>query len=184
MIKFEEMPPSAQKSFKVTNSIRKVFMFIGWGLYILTFVSVLFDKHSRDLVNFLFAPLILGGFLLGIIHGAFSYKKTFKNSGILLYPFGMVFIIFKAFIFGVIGGFFLIADTISFFKKKPLIYQFEMHKFLESQKVQAEINNAAYNSLLNSDNLDKIQQLKEMMENGTITEEEFKQKKEQLLSKV
>ena len=58
-----------------------------------------------------------------------------------------------------------------------------MHNFLESEKAQAEIKLESYNSA-NDDSLYKIQQLKNMLENGAITEEEFKQKKEQLLSKV
>lgn len=191
MIKFEEMPPSAQKSYNKANSVRKVFMFIGWGCLLFWIAAAISDRENSfaSFSSCLTTVLMIFmnvGFLSGVAHGIFTIKKVFNRCfSIIFFPISLAIILGVTWILGIFtGGVFLIADTISFFKKKPLIYQFEMHKFLESQKVQAEINNAAYNSLLNSDNLDKIQQLKEMMENGTITEEEFKQKKEQLLSKV
>lgn len=187
MIKFEEMPPSAQKSYNKANSVRKVFMFMGWFFLLFFIVIAIIDRGNNPSFIDTFLIIFMNvGFLSGVAHGIFTIKKVFNRCfSIIFFPISLAIILGVTWILGMFtGGFFLIADTISFFKKKPLIYQFEMHKFLESQKVQAEINNAAYNSLLNSDNLDKIQQLKEMMENGTITEEEFKQKKEQLLSKV
>lgn len=145
MIKFEEMPPSAQKSYNMTNTIRKGAMFIGWGLYVLTLISAFFNKNN-GLLDYLFGPLIVAGFISGTVHGAPKCKKIAKKSGILLFPFGLVFTIFVWFIFMCIGGIFLIADTISFFKKKPLIYQFEMHNFLESEKAQAEMQLKSYNN--------------------------------------
>ncbi len=190
MIKFEEMPPSAQKSYNRANSVRKVFMFIGWGCLLFWIAAAISDKENSfasfsSCVTTVLMIFMNVGFLSGIAHGAFTIKKIFnKYFSIIFFPISFAMILFVTTMLGIFtGGVFLIADTISFFKKKPLIYQFEMHNFLESEKAQAEIKLESYNSA-NDDSLYKIQQLKNMLENGAITEEEFKQKKEQLLSKV
>ena len=91
-------------------------------------------------------------------------------------------------VFSCIGFIFLIADTVFFFIKKPLIYPFEHKCFLDSKKAQEEIQAAAYSEMMrranSENNMEKIRKLKEMMEQGVITEEEFNRKKTELLDKI
>lgn len=189
MISFEEMPPSAQKAYKVTNVVRKGAMFIGWVVFVLLYIFLIVDHNENNgITDWLFGPLLGAGMLSGIIHGEFLYKKVFRTFTVILFLIALSISAFFAMIFGYIGFIFLIVDTILFFKKKPLIYKYEHHNFLDSKKAQAEMESAAYNEVLNTFNSDdamiKLQQLKEMMEQGTITEEEYNQKKAELLERI
>lgn len=189
MISFEEMPPSAQKAYKVTNVVRKGAMFIGWVVFVLLYIFLIVDNNENNgITDWLFGPLLGAGMLSGIIHGEFLYKKVFRTFTVILFLIALSISAFFAMIFGYIGFIFLIVHTILFFKKKPLVYSFEHKYFLETQKAQEEMTANAYNELLNvthsNDAVIKIQQLKEMMEQGTITEEEYNQKKAELLERI
>ena len=57
MMKFDELPQSAQKAYKTTSTVRKVTMFLGWGLGLV--IQLLFATFRR-----LFKFIALG-FMLG-----------------------------------------------------------------------------------------------------------------------
>lgn len=193
MITFEEMPISAQKSYNLTNKIRKIAMFIGFVITALALVDINVN-HGISFINLFVAPVFAGGLIPGIVHGGYYYKKVFL--GMLKFPIifyiGIVFgvvvagLILVAFAYG--GFIFLIIDTIRFIQKKPLIYSFEHKHFLESNKAQEEMQAAAYNNYLdavNSDNvMNKMQDLKQMLDQGVITSEEFEIKKAELLDRM
>lgn len=191
MIKIEEMPVSAQKAYKVTNIVRKAAMFIGWGLFVILYI-VVFTGNYHKLVDFLFAPMWGAGFIAGMVHGEFIYKKIVKTLDKALPLVGLIMGVFISLfllaVFSYIGFIFLIADTVLFFMKKPLVYPFEHKCFLDSRKAQEEIETAVYNEMIrtaNSENaMDKLQKLKVMMEQGIITEDEFNRKKTELLDEI
>lgn len=189
MISFEEMPTSAQKSYKITNIVRKGTVFISWVLFVLMMFNVV-PKEESFIICIPFS-LVFGGFIHGIVHGEFIYKKVLRKmsfGGLIGIGIGFLVDLVIGEMFGVIGSIYLIIDTIRFIKRKPLVYSFEHKYFLETQKAQEEMTANAYNELLNvthsNDAVIKIQQLKEMMEQGTITEEEYNQKKAELLERI
>lgn len=191
MIKIEEMPVSAQKAYKVTNIVRKAAMFIGWCLFVILYIVVFTGNYHKP-VDFLFAPLWGAGFIAGMIHGEFAYKKVVntlrKHLSLIGLLIGIFISLFLLWIFSCIGFIFLIADTVLFVMKKPLVYPFEHKCFLEARKAQEEIETAVYNEMIrtaNSENaMDKLQKLKVMMEQGIITEDEFNRKKTELLDEI
>lgn len=190
MIRFDEMPSSAQKAYKVTNTVRKAALFIGWAIFVLAFILSI--KNSEGIKSTLMAAFVSAGIFPGMIHGEFAYKKaitTLKNYlGPLGFFIGLGIACFLFTIFYVFGFIFPIIDTILFILKKPLIYPFENRCFLETRKAQEEIAAEAYNELLRAANSDdamtKLQKLKDMMEQGIITEEEFIRKKAELLEEI
>ena len=84
-----------------------------------------------------------------------------------------------------------IIDMYLFIKKKPLVYKKEYKHFLASKEVQEEMERE-YNHVILSTIHDgeirnqaavNLKKLKEMQEEGLITEEEFEEKKKELLAK-
>lgn len=180
MISFEEMPVSAQKAYTFTNKVRKAVMFIGLGIFLLNLIISFINGYKSAFISSLFVSGIIPGF----IHGEFAYKKMFRN----LFIIGLFIDVLLATIFAYAGFIFLIADTILYIMKKPLVYPFENKCFLETRKAQEEIAAATYNVFLRAassdDAMTKLQKLKEMMEQGVITEEEFNRKKAELLEEI
>lgn len=180
MISFEEMPASAQKAYTFTNKVRKAVMFIGWGVFLLNLIISFFNGYKSAFIS----SLVVAGIIPGLIHGEFAYKKAVRKLSII----GLLVAMFFGMILAYFGFVCLIADTIIFIMKKPLVYPFENKCFLETRKAQEEIAAATYNVFLRAassdDAMTKLQKLKEMMEQGVITEEEFNLKKAELLDEI
>ena len=133
----ENLPKSIRRKYKLTNGVRTVTMFIGWILTVALFIYVL-KSGEQGLQNILFAPIFGGGFIHGIFHAEFMFKKAFKKLGIIIGFFvsGVIFII------SAYAGFiFLIVDTVLFIIKKPLIYPFGDKYFLTIENVAELIAN-------------------------------------------
>lgn len=133
----ENLPKSIRRKYKLTNGVRTVTMFIGWILTVALFIYVL-KSGEQGLQNILFAPIFGGGFIHGIFHAEFLFKKAFKKLGIIIGFFvsGVIFII-SAYA----GLIFLIVDTVLFIIKKPLIYPFEDKYFLTIENLAELIAN-------------------------------------------
>lgn len=188
MITYEDMPQSAQKAYKLTNIIRKIAMFIGWiafiGWFIAGFLSMIIN-HDITFGELLFLCYLYPGFLSGLVHCEFGVKGAFQKFsifGIFALPFIFIFAIFA-------GGVYLIVDTFLFIMKKPLIYSFEIKHFIGTQEAQAEM---VVNALSGTRNVatgsdaakNDLQNLKAMLDQGLITEEEFNNKKKELLERI
>ena len=187
-MKYENMPQSAQKSYKLTNMIRKIAMFIGWVAFVGWFVAGFFSMIINKDITFgelLFLCYLYPGFLTGLVHCEFGFKGAFRKFsifGIFALPFVFLYAVFA-------GGAYLIVDTILFIMKKPLIYSFEMKHFIATQDAQAEMVVNALSGMGNvasgSDTAkNDLQNLKEMLDKGLITEEEFNNKKKELLERI
>ena len=189
MIDIESLPVKAQKNYKFTNMLRKIAMFAGWGIAVLLFIYTTITQQGTFLEN-LVGSIMTGGILLGIIHCEFLMKKLSRAMGVLGI-FINLFIVGFTFFFGWI---FLIIDTVLFIMKKPLVYPMEHKNFLMDKAVQREMEEEYYNAVMNdTKNIEKankedaametLQKLKEMLDQGIITEEEFNIKKKDLLEK-
>ena len=187
-MKYEDMPQSAQKSYKLTNTIRKIAMFIGWVAFVGWFVAGLISMIVNKDITFgelLFLCYLYPGILMGLVHSEFGFKGAFQKFsvfGIFALPFIFIYAIFA-------GGIYLIVDTILFLLKKPLIYAFENKHFIATQDAKAEMvvnalsgmgNGASSSDTAKND----LQNLKEMLDQGLITEEEFNNKKKELLERI
>lgn len=122
----QKLPRSIRKKYKLTNGVRTVTLFIGWILSAVLFVYAV-TSGEKGFSNIVFAPLFGGGFIHGIFHAEFLFKKAFKTLGLVigLAAFGLIFTV-SAYT----GFIFLIIDTVLFIRNAPLIYPFEDKNFL------------------------------------------------------
>lgn len=189
MINIKEMPVSAQKAYEKRNKIRKVFLFIGWGLFVIALISDL--VRTGDFMGSLLSAFGSGGMLLGIVHFEFYFKKMWKNGigiALLLGIFALLAAALLVFVAALVGWIYLIADTVLFIMKKPLVYPFEHKYFLEMRKVQEEIEENIYRETIHSAEstaaAEQLSNLNRLKEQGAITDEEFNAKKAELLGKI
>lgn len=136
----KKLPVSIRRKYSLTNGVRTVTLFIGWLLSAVLFIYAL-TTGEQGAANILFAPLFGGGFIHGIFHAEFLYKKAFKGLGLIVGFFVSVFIFMLAAYSGFI---FLIIDTILFIKKKPLIYSFEDKHFLTVENIAELLEGSDY----------------------------------------
>ena len=177
--RFENMPPSAQKAYKTTNNIRKVALFVSAALgvlYIILMAMTLKTDFGGVLVVFC-AGL---AFVQGNIHCEFVYKGCFKKLFIFgFFPAGIVFMFAS-----LLGWIFWIIDLILFILKKPLIYPFENKYFMTDEALREIGEQRAKMYTETPMAMNNLQHLKELLDQGAITEEEYNQKKEELLKKI
>lgn len=157
MITYENLPPSAQKSYRLLNNVRKVTLFLSWigvpALIILALVVSIKDgrfpeKFTEDFILSFF----LGTALQGLFHSFYIVKAVLEKLRtpivilsiftLILYLFIVIGIPFFTAMFA--GLIFTIIDTIRLLKKKPLVYNWEMRFFLLERQAQAEMAVNAY----------------------------------------
>jgi hypothetical protein len=189
MITFNELPKSAQKAYKVSNILRKVTMFLS---IIIAVVCMFGFSKSDGIFNSIFAGLALGGVIRGIVHYEFILKAIMRKTiqvGVIGLLFGL-FICYLLICLTVpfLGFIFVVVDLVLFILKKPLVYQFENKFFLNSKAVKEEMAYIVWNDLQKSNDgdnaMEMLQKLKEMAEQGVITDEEFNIKKAELLERI
>ena len=84
----------------------------------------------------------------------------------------------------------MIANVIRFVLKKPLFFAFEVDEFIRKEAAQnynTAATAAAYNNVMVQQNTNATQnltELKEMLDNGLITESEYDIKKAEILSRM
>lgn len=188
-IRIEEAPKSAQDAFNKISKRRKVIMFIGWAATAVMLVIVLIESISsgKDFIGNIIAGFMIGGYISGFDHVGFLFKKTVKNGLILIILLGIWYIVIFSLIAMLalaVGWVFLIIDTVRFFTKKCPVYNSEINRIFNSDEVKAEIAAQAYSDLNTLSTGEKLRELKEMMDNGLITEAEFNAKKAELMNKM
>lgn len=152
MITYENLPPSAQKSYRLLNNVRKVTLFLSWiGVPALIILALIVsikdgrfpDKFSEDFILSFF----LGTALQGLFHSFYIVKAVLEKTRMLFillnifaiipYLFVLIGIPFFTAVFA--GLIFTIIDTIRLLKKMPLVYSWEMRFFLLERQAQAEM---------------------------------------------
>jgi len=130
MIKYEDMPESAQKAYRITNMARKVVLFIGWILIIWMAVICIYNAIMQlGVTDGILTVGIMVPFYF-LIHGWFHFEFLHRY---LSARFGIISILLMMIILAICNVFlvlFTIVDTILIFLKKPLIYPFENKYFL------------------------------------------------------
>lgn len=191
-ITIEELPSSAQEACRKKAKNRKALLFAEWAIAAVLFVAFLIGSISEGhpltgLFGGLMLGLEFGGWVCGLDHLSFMFKKVVKNGIGLIIILGLWYIaVFAAIamLAATVGWVFLIIDSICFFTKKPLIYQGEINRILRSEQVQTELLYQAIGEASAPSTADKLQELKDMLDSGLITEEEFNGKKEELLKNI
>ena len=193
-VTYETLPESAQKAYNQTNKIRRVSMFIAIGLSVICLIVDLVSGKNENFINTFVFSLIGGGCIHGLIHAEMLLKpliKKFLKSLLKIYfpplmlisaimlCLGLTFAMF-------IGAPCMIIDLVLYLKKKPLVYPFEIGSFLKLKAVQEEMQVMAMQEMRypQEDTQTKIIKLKQMLDDGLITEDEYNQKKTELLSTI
>lgn len=194
-VTYETLPESAQKAYNQTNKIRRVSMFIAVILSVIFLIIDCFDKNKKfGFIDSIMFSLLSGCCIHGLIHAEMLLKpliKKFLKSLLKIY-FPPIMLI-SAIMLGCgvtfamfIGAPCMIIDLILYLKKKPLVYSFEIGSFLKLKAVQEEMQAMAMQEMRYSqeDEHTKIVKLKQMLDDGLITEDEYNQKKAELLSNI
>ena len=181
----EEMTPELKKAYTQTNLVRKISMFIGLAIVaIMLFVYTGITFRNSDLnfiekiLTILVETMVTGGIFHGWLHCEFLVRHIKRE---VMFPFRLI-PYFLVYIFGWLpGSIFLIIDLILFIKKKTLVYPFEFEHICRLEKVEQELEAEAHK---HDNDMDKLRGLKQMYDNGVITEEEFESKKAELLERI
>ncbi len=146
MINYEDMPESAQKTYRMNNAVRKFTMKLTWFTIPLVFilcckVSIEANAFPKELLTDLEVGLFIGSAIHGLIHSGCIIKIAYRKVkdwaltlGAFLGLFALIpillIIIGVPYLCAIFGGIvFEIIDTIRYFKKMPLVYKWE-HKHL------------------------------------------------------
>lgn len=195
---FNTLPPSVQKSCKTAHIGRIVTLVLSGILVVVLFISFLVSYGSKPgaVVD---AENTLGAFIMAVLFGCMIHgiyislpllRSTFRK-------WSIVGIIPAVFIIGTLGfaGFgFAIVNVIRLICKKKLYYDWDIKYFLEAPGAQAEIEAEYQASLINALNgtsssnsqtaMEDIQNLKTMLDQKLISQEEFEQKKTEILTRI
>ncbi len=157
MITYENLPPSAQKSYRLLNNVRKVTLFLSWigvpALIILgLIVSIKEGSFPEKFTEDFILSFFLGSALQGLAHSIYIVKAVLEKTRTLLVILGIFAIIpYLIIVIGIpfftaayAGLIFTIIDTILLLKKKPLVYKWEHRFFLLERQAQAEMAVMAY----------------------------------------
>ena len=193
-VTYETLPESAQKAYNQTDKIRRVSMFIAIGLSVVLMIIFGVSGETKNFIELLASSLLAGCCIHGLIHAEMLLKpliKKFLKSLLKIYfppimlisammlCFGLTFAMF-------IGAPCMIIDLVLYLKKKPLVYPSEVGSFLKLKAVQEEMQAMAMQEMRypQEDAQTKIIKLKQMLDDGLITEDEYSQKKAELLSNI
>lgn len=196
-ITYEELPRAAQEIYLKKTKGRKIRLIIQWVLVALAIVGGIISgiaaaaKGEEDALGYaaglIFMYVMLITMISGLDHLGYMFKKAVKNGIGLVIILGIWYIVVFAGIcmLAMLSGWvFLIVDSIRFLTKKPLISQKEIAGILEKEQVQAELLVQAYSSAATPSASDRLAELKEMLDGGLITAEEFEAKKQEVLSEM
>lgn len=169
------------------NRGNKGALFAAWGIAAILFV-ILFIKGISigdplgGIGVGLAIGVLVGGLLPGIAHLGFLFKKIGLGNTILLWILlGIFILMLYAIILMVIwyaGSICFIVDTILFIMKKPLIYRWEDKRILAKAAAAAPVYQGAPSAS------EQLNELNQMLNSGTIKQEEFEAKKAEIMARM
>ena len=178
------LAPYQKAVYDKKNKRNKRLLIVGWIVGAVTAILVVVNFGTvKDIFESLLVGLVMGlyvgGIFSGLAHFGFLLKKIKFDSAILLaILLGIFIIMLYSVLFSVAvftGWICLIIDTILFIMKKPLIYRWE------DKRVLAKSETTMGMFVTDPSAADRLQELKNMLDSGLITEAEFNSKKEELL---
>ena len=197
-VTYENLTPLLKK----VNKRRMIATAAGWIITLVIAVPLFFGslfsgiKSGGEFVGVVIASgylgFVIGSIVAGIVHIETIYGKI---KALLFIPIAgwiiWIFIVYFAAVF--YGMVVMIANVIRFVLKKPLFFAFEVDEFIRKeaeQNLDAAVTEAAYNSVMgqqnvqNNNSAESLAKLKEMLDNGLITENEYDVKKAEILSRM
>lgn len=184
-----EVQEAFDRLFNAKHKTRKIIFFISCGIAVLNFFAVMISNLGSGfgfaVALAAFLSFTYGFGLLGLNHGWHSLKDLFKKIPFL---FAIVIAFFVAACAVLVGGIYAVVDTVYLILKKPLVFKYERKEIFESDEIQEILVRSAMRELSASasaeNNMEKLRKLKEMKDEGVITEEEYNAKKAELLENI
>lgn len=188
-ITYENMTPGIKK----TDTHRKIATILGWIAAVLIAFAMaigLNEDGIQGFFGFLFAGMIFGYIIGGLIPGLVHIESIYSKIKPLLYIpvigwFIWLMIVYFSAVF--IGMIVMVLNLVMIILKKPVIYFFDTD-YLMKREAEKNFTAAEYNSAVNqpaaNETAENLRKLKEMNEQGLITDEEYNKKKSELLEKM
>lgn len=194
-VTYENITPLMSK----VNKRRIAVSFLSWILQIIIAIAFVVSFPPGgffEIIGAFLGSLFLAWYIVGMLPGLFHIDSLYGSIKPLLFiPIIGWFIWFMIVCFAaiVIGMGVMIANIFKLIFKKPLIYFFEVDYFIKkeaAQNIDAAVTAAAYNNVMgqqnvqNNNSAESLAKLKEMLDNGLITENEYDVKKAEILSRM
>lgn len=197
-VTYENLTPLLKK----VNKRRMIATAAGWIITLVIAVPLFFGslfsgiRSGGEFVGVVIASgylgIVFGSIVAGLVHIETIYGKI---KPLLFVPIigwciWVFIVVYASHLYGVVV---LIANAIRYFKKKPFFFSFEIDDYLRkeaAQNIDAAVTEAAYNSVMgqqnvqNNNSAESLAKLKEMLDNGLITENEYDVKKAEILSRM
>lgn len=178
-IKYEDLTPAMKKAYDKENRLRKKWLIIG------LIVGVLFGVIIVNMQgNFDFSGIVVGvvfaWMMSAIIVGAAHQHRWFSNirHSMPLIPLGLIVMYFTLIPAGMLGYGLVPIDIVRFIIRKPLIFNSEIPKIVDTEEVAQE----AYIEAARQQSVSaKLDELKQMLDKGLISKEDFEKKKAEIL---
>lgn len=199
---YNSLAPHQKEVYDKWNKDNRMALFTGWIIGVIAAIAWMqlmmetsgVDSVSgfSDIGSVIFPAVIIGvvigGFLPGLAHLGYLFKKIKLDTALLLIlVFGIFVLCVYIFILALImytGWIFFIIDTILFILKKPLIYRMEDKRVLAKAMEQAVLYQDAVPSQTASSTADQLTELNQLLSSGLITQEEFDAKKAEILARM
>ncbi len=188
-IKYEDLTPAMQKAYDKENKLRKKWLIISLIAGVIFGIAIMFVIGVVDypIVLNIFVGLLFAYGVSAIIMGVVHKRRWFINikNAIFLIPFGLIAMYFALIPVAYMGLVYVIMDIVRLIARKPLISNGEIPKIVNTEEVAAETMGRYIQAGINEQSVsEKLNDLKQMLDNGLISKEDFEKKKSELLNNM
>lgn len=185
-IKYEDLTPAMQKAYDKENKLRKKWLIISLIVGVIFGIAIMFVIGVVDypIVLTIFVGLLFAYGVSAIIMGVVHKRRWFINikNAIFLIPFGLIAMYFALIPVAYMGLVYVIMDIVRLIARKPLISNGEIPKIVNTEEVAAETMGRYIQAGINEQSVsEKLNDLKQMLDNGLISKEDYEKKKAEIL---
>ncbi len=182
-IKYEDLTPAMKKAYDKENKLRKIWLII--GLIVGVLFGVIIVNISQETVDptDIVVGVVFAWMMSAIIVGAAHQRRWFSNikKNMPLIPFGLIAMYFTLIPAGMLGYGLVPIDIVRLIIRKPLIFNSEIPNIVDTEEVAEE----AYMQAAREQSVTaKLNELKQMLDNGLISKEDFENKKAEILNNM
>ena len=183
-IKYEDLTPAMQKAYDKENKLRKKWLIISLIVGVIFGIAIMFVIGVDSIVLTIFVGLLFAYGVSAIIMGVVHKRRWFINikNAIFLIPFGLIAMYFALIPVAYMGLVYVIMDIVRLIARKPLISNGEIPKIVNTEEVAAETMGRYIQAGINEQSVsEKLNDLKQMLDNGLISKEDYEKKKAEIL---
>lgn len=181
-IKYEDLTPAMQKAYDKENKLRKKWLIIGLIVGVLFGVIIVNMQGTVDFTT-VTVGVVFAWMMSAIIVGTAHQRRWFSNirHSMPLIPLGLIVMYFTLIPAGMLGYGLVPIDIVRFIIRKPLIFNSEIPKIVDTEEVAQE---AYMKAAIEQSVTAKLNELKQMLDNGLISKDDFEKKKAEILNNM